>query len=567
MEDNDKNFTLARCEELLRLRTRQLFILMTTSERVSSTDNIHRQLDAIAKAIVDAKLFRRALISIFGKRWRRIDIGYAGFAKEEKKKLLKSKPLSAEMWHRVLSDRYRVSESYYIPHDDPLNEEIGGIPSPSSEEEFSGWHPNDFLFVPLKTHNDRIIGMISVDDPFDGKKPTPRSETLRLLELFANRAASLLERSRLLKKLRQQEGYLKKIISSSADIVITTDERGRIRIFNPAAQEILGYKPSEVRGRSVLKLYKDPKKAREVMHILRKNKGVLRNKEVDVLSKNGEVIPLSLSASILYDERGKEIGTVGVSRDLRPIRELQKKLLEAEKKAAVQKTVVALSHHIHNQLMAQVALLSHMKEDIEEELQDGKFKDELKKFISKALERSFQIAHITKTLQNPPEELKEEKYIGELDMLALPQKIDKKPQEFVTLKLHPLKILVADDEQLIREGFAEFLRHFKMEVDTAEDGKKAIEMIQKNDYDLIISDIKMPHKTGYDVFKAAKKKNPDAKIILMTAFGYDPEHTIVKAAKEGLKGVFFKEKPFNLTLLLESISKLFDKPSACKRSA
>lgn len=559
MENKEKIFSLQRCEELLRLRTRQLFILMTTSESVADTDNINKQLDAIAKAIVDARLFKRALISIFGIKWRRINIGCAGFTKEDRQALQQNKPLPAEMWHRVLSDRYRVSESYYIPYNDVLNKEIGGIPSPSSETEFEGWHPNDFLFVPLRTHNDRIIGMISVDDPFDGKKPTSHSETLRLLELFANRAASLIERSRLLKRIRQQEGYLKKIISSSADIIITTDERGKVRIFNPAAREVFGYKPSEIRGRSVLKLYKDPQQARKIMHKLRKNREFIRNAEVEVLSKSGEVIPLSLSASILYDERGNEIGTVGVSRDLRPIRKLQQKLLDAEKHAAVQNTVVALSHHIHNQLMAQVALLSHMKEDINEELEDSEFKNEMKDFISKALERAFQVAHITKTLQNPPDELKEEKYIGELDMLSLPQKAVEKPRELYTIKLRPLKILVADDEPLIREGFAEFLRHFKMKVDTAENGRKAIEMIRKKKYDLIISDIKMPYATGFDVFKAAKKKDPNSKIILMTAFGYDPEHTIVKAAKEGLKGVFFKEKPFNLPLLLESISKLFDK--------
>lgn len=559
MENKGKKFSLQRCEELLRLRTRQLFILMTTSESVADTDNINKQLDAIAKAIVDARLFKRALISIFGTKWRRINIGYAGFTKEDRQALQQNKPLPAEMWHRVLSDRYRVSESYYIPYNDMLNAKIGGIPSPSSKTEFEGWHPNDFLFVPLRTHNDKIIGMISVDDPFDGKKPTPHSETLRLLELFANRAASLIERSRLLKRIRQQEGYLKKIISSSADIIITTDERGKVRIFNPAAQEVFGYKPSEIRGRSVLKLYKEPQQARKIMHKLRKNREFIRNAEVEVLSKSGEVIPLSLSASILYDERGNEIGTVGVSRDLRPIRELQKKLLDAEKHAAVQNTVVALSHHIHNQLMAQVALLSHMKEDIDEELEDSEFKNDMKDFISKALERAFQVAHITKTLQNPPDELKEEKYIGELDMLSLPQKAVEEPQELYTVNLRPLKILVADDEALIREGFAEFLRHFKMKVDTAEDGRKAIEMIRKKKYDLIISDIKMPYATGFDVFKAAKEKDPNSKIILMTAFGYDPEHTIVKAAKEGLKGVFFKEKPFNLPLLLESISKLFDK--------
>ena len=550
---------LAHCEELLRLRTRQLFVLMTTSERIAGTENLHKQLEAIAQGIVDARLFSRALISIFGRNWKRVDMGYAGFDAESIRVLKRNKPLSAEMWREVLSEQFRVSESYYIPHNHPMNARIEGIPSPSSSEDFEGWHPNDFLFVPLRSSTARIIGVISVDDPFDGKKPASRSETLRLLELFAMRASSLIERSQLLKRLGEQEAYLKKLITSSADIILTTDKQGKVKIFNPAAEEVFGYRQSEIRGRPILKLYKRPAQAREVMQKLRGSEGVLHNAEIEVISKSGVEIPLSLSAAMLYDESGDEIGTVGVSRDLRPIKELQQKLLDAEKRAAVQKTVVSLSHHIHNQLMAQVALLSHLREDIELEIPDERLKCGLIDGLTKALDRAFQVAYITKTLQNPPDELKEETYIGELEMLALPCATIEKPKEFVPIKLRSLQILVADDEPIIREGFAEFLRHFNMYVDTAVDGKQAIAKIRNKNYDLIISDIKMPHATGYDVFKAAKKRDPETKIILMTAFGYDPEHTIVKAAREGLKGVFFKEKPFDLTKLLEAIAKLFEK--------
>ena len=548
---------LSHCEELLRLRTRQLFTLMTTAELVAETENLHKQLAAIAQGIVDAKLFKRALISIFGRNWKRIDMGYAGFSRDDINALKKNKPLSTEMWHEILSERFRVSKSYFVSHNHPLSEELDGIPSMSDEKEFEGWHPNDFFFVPLRSHTGRLSGIISVDDPVDGKKPTAHSETVRLLELFAHRAALLIERNQLLKRLRHQEAYLKKLIASSAEIIITTDEKGKINVFNTAAEQVLGFRQAEIRGRSVLKLYKDSRVAHEVMREMRFKHGAIQNAEVDVVSRNGEIIPLSLSATILHDELGNEIGTVGVSRDLRHIRELQQKLLDAEKRAAVQKTVVALSHHIHNQLMAQVALLTHLREDLENNVEDPKFKQYCTTGLTKALERSFQIAHITKTLQNPPEELKEEKYIGELEMLSLPQPTVNELPEFACVKLHPLNILVADDEPIIRNGFAEFLRHFKMNVDIASDGKDAIELISQNNYDLVISDIKMPYATGYDVFKAAKDKNPDTQVILMTAFGYDPEHTIVKAAREGLKGVYFKEKPFDLRRLLESISKLF----------
>jgi len=556
-EDVEEIESLDHCEELLRLRTRQLFVLMTISQEIVKETNLHKQLIALANGIVDAKLYRRALISLFGSNWKRIDVGYAGFSKESIRALKKNKPLSPAMWKKTLTAQYLVSESYYIPEKDPFNRELGGILSDSSVKDFDGWHPNDYLFVPLRSHTGKIIGIISVDDPLDGKKPSARSETLRLLELFAHEAAELIDRNKLLKRIHEQQVYLKQLIHSSADIIISADRYGRIKVFNPAAERCFGYKSQRVQGKSVLELYKDSGQVKELMREMRRNKGLVENEEIEIISKSGETIPISLSASILYDRRGKEIGTVGVSRDLRPLKELQEKLVEAEKRAAVQKTVVTLAHHIRNQLMAQVALLTHLRQDIEV-IEDKKLQKEFCDALTKALDRSFQIAHITRTLQNPPEELKEEKYIGTLEMLALPTCTIEKPREITGLKIKSLKILVADDHPVLRDGFAEFLKHFKMNVDTAGDGGEAIELIKATDYDLVISDIKMPKATGFDVFKAAKDKNPDTKVILMTAFGYDPDHTIVKAAREGLKGVFFKEKPFDLTRLLEAIAKLFD---------
>jgi DNA-binding NtrC family response regulator len=74
-------------------------------------------------------------------------------------------------------------------------------------------------------------------------------------------------------------------------------------------------------------------------------------------------------------------------------------------------------------------------------------------------------------------------------------------------------------------------------------------MLQKARYDLVISDIKMPGASGYDVFAQAKVSCPEARVILITGFGYDPNHSIVRANQEGLAAVVFK--PFKVRQLLE----------------
>jgi CheY-like chemotaxis protein len=122
------------------------------------------------------------------------------------------------------------------------------------------------------------------------------------------------------------------------------------------------------------------------------------------------------------------------------------------------------------------------------------------------------------------------------------------------------KILVADDEPNIRNTIGDILHKYHAHVTIATSGNEAIDKIHDNDYDLIVSDIRMPDKSGYDVFAAARKKSLLLPVILMTGFGYDPNHCIVRASQEGLQAVLFK--PFKVNQLLAEMRKSLQATSA-----
>ncbi len=115
------------------------------------------------------------------------------------------------------------------------------------------------------------------------------------------------------------------------------------------------------------------------------------------------------------------------------------------------------------------------------------------------------------------------------------------------------KVLVADDEVNIRTTISDVLRKYHVEVTMASNGAEAIGLLDQHDFNLVISDIKMPDKTGYDVFASVRKKSLTLPVILMTGFGYDPNHCIVRASQEGLQAVLFK--PFKVEQLLSEIRK------------
>ena len=115
-------------------------------------------------------------------------------------------------------------------------------------------------------------------------------------------------------------------------------------------------------------------------------------------------------------------------------------------------------------------------------------------------------------------------------------------------------VLVVDDEPNIRQTVADVLRKYHATVTVATSATDAIERLDAADvFDLVLSDIKMPDKTGYDVFAAARRAAAPPPVILMTGFGYDPNHCIVRASQEGLAAVLFK--PFKVEQLLTEVRK------------
>ncbi len=120
-------------------------------------------------------------------------------------------------------------------------------------------------------------------------------------------------------------------------------------------------------------------------------------------------------------------------------------------------------------------------------------------------------------------------------------------------RLKGKRILVADDEPNIRKSISDILAKAGCVVEVCKDGYESCTMLEQDPFDLVISDIKMPYRNGYEVFAAARRQREDMAVILMTGFGYDPHHSIVRASQDGLSSVMFK--PFKVDQLLEEVHK------------
>ena len=113
------------------------------------------------------------------------------------------------------------------------------------------------------------------------------------------------------------------------------------------------------------------------------------------------------------------------------------------------------------------------------------------------------------------------------------------------------RILVVDDEASIRELLEKTLAMSDYDVDTAPDGRTALERMRLYPYDLLITDLRMPGMDGLTVIREAKRYKADLPVLVIT--GYSTESSAIEAANLGVNG--YLTKPFRVSQVLGKTAK------------
>ncbi len=113
-------------------------------------------------------------------------------------------------------------------------------------------------------------------------------------------------------------------------------------------------------------------------------------------------------------------------------------------------------------------------------------------------------------------------------------------------------LLVIDDEKLVRWAIQQIMGRENFRVVSASDGDEAMEKIEQDQFDVIITDLVMPGKNGIDVARKVKTLHPESKVIMMTA--YSSELDKDEARKAGVS--FFLDKPFQMDEVKRAVSQV-----------
>ncbi|MBI4620146.1 MAG: PAS domain S-box protein [Desulfobacterales bacterium] len=181
-------------------------------------------------------------------------------------------------------------------------------------------------------------------------------------------AKDITEKKKLENETREVKNFLENIIESSIDGITTTNNKGVITFASKGAEEMLGYRREETIGTHIYQYYLNGREdARKIMKVLGKD-GRLQNYEIDIIAKDGRIVPINTSASLIRDNRGKTIGTMGVYKDI-----TEKKRLEEEirrRNEELENFVYTVSHDLKSPLVSLQGfasiLLSDYKDKIDE---------------------------------------------------------------------------------------------------------------------------------------------------------------------------------------------------------
>src|SRR5262249_182930 len=120
-----------------------------------------------------------------------------------------------------------------------------------------------------------------------------------------------------------------------------------------------------------------------------------------------------------------------------------------------------------------------------------------------------------------------------------------------TPRLSSARVLVVDADEAIRRSAHHLLGCQGATVETARDAHEAIALARQTPYTAALVDIRLPDLDGFEAYKRLREVQPAVPIILMTGFGWDPSHSIVKARQEGLQTVLYK--PFRADRLMDAV--------------
>lgn len=318
---------LKESKEKIKEVTQQIERFSEISADILSTEDDEELFSRIALAVVDISDFNRVLISFFIDEppYREI-IGSKGVKKEDLERVKKIN-MPREKYLKYFEKGIKIgNQSCYIPHRlKNILDQKAVIPGEKLYPKKEGrWHREDNLLVSMNDTKGQLIGIISVDDSESGLVPT--NETVRPLEIYANLISEIIQRRKLVKKIKESEEKYRDLISNIKVGIFRATPEGELLEVNPSALEMFGFED----GKKFLKLkiedlYQNSDDNEKFMKEIEK-KGLVKNKEFLLRKRECPSFWASLTSTAVEDTSGQIVYYDTVIEDITERKKLEEEV-------------------------------------------------------------------------------------------------------------------------------------------------------------------------------------------------------------------------------------------------
>jgi PAS domain S-box-containing protein len=213
--------------------------LLEVTRLVRTGEELPELLSAIARTISDSLGYRTVVINLYRREWDDFVVTTV-YGSDDARKALLGQVRQVADWTPLLDERFLQRGAYLVPEGEFDWADRGAFtPSLPQTEDPTGWHPEDALFAPMRDPDGNLLGILSVDEPLSGRRPT--GDEIDVLVAVSEHAALAVQSAQEASRAQANREALQRLLAVSARLNETSDTRELLEHVCNAISEALGF--------------------------------------------------------------------------------------------------------------------------------------------------------------------------------------------------------------------------------------------------------------------------------------------------------------------------------------
>jgi len=213
--------------------------LLEVTRLVRTSDELPELLQAIARTVSDSLAFRTVVINLYRPEWDDFIVTTV-YGSDEAREALLGQVRQPKDWEPLLDQRFLQRGAYLVPYGEfDWSEHEAFTPDLPVADDPNAWHPEDALFAPMRAPDGRLLGILSVDEPISGRKPS--GDEIDVLVAVSEHAALAVQAAQEAARAKANREALAKLLAVSAKLNESNETRELLQVVCDAIAEALGF--------------------------------------------------------------------------------------------------------------------------------------------------------------------------------------------------------------------------------------------------------------------------------------------------------------------------------------